>query len=90
MTDTLTSHDVEEGLPEGWESATFGDVAEFVRGVTYKKAVARDAMESGYMPLLRATNLQDDSIDYGACVYVPESGVKPEQGLRPNDLVCCL
>ena len=88
MTDTLTGHDVEDGeLPEGWESATFGDVAEFVRGVTYKKAVARDAMESGYMPLLRATNLQDDSIDYGACVYVPESGVKPEQGLRPNDLV---
>ncbi len=88
MTDTLTGHDVEEGeLPEGWESSTFGDVSEFVRGVTYKKAVVRDAMEIGYMPLLRATNLQDDSIDYSECVYVPHSVVKPDQLLRSNDLV---
>ena len=88
FTGALTGHDVEEGeLPNGWESARFGDVADFVRGVTYKKAVARDAMESGYMALLRATNLQDDSIDYGKCVYVPQSVVKPEQWLCPNDLV---
>ena len=74
-------------LPEGWEISTIGDVASFVRGVTYKKSEAREAAESGFIPLLRATNISSEVVSFNEYVYVPRSGVKGEQLLRQNDLV---
>ena len=74
-------------LPEGWEISTIGDVASFVRGVTYKKSEAREAAESGFIPLLRATNISSEVVSFNEYVYVPRFGVKGEQLLRQNDLV---
>ena len=58
-----------------------------MRGVSYKKSISRQEMSSGYIPLLRATNLLDTEIVYDNFVYVPEMAVKREQQLRPGDLV---
>jgi type I restriction enzyme S subunit len=66
------------------------DIAEFLRGVTYKKAEARETPAYGFLPILRATNIQDDRLVLDSeLVYVPEQKVKPEQRLKPGDVVVC-
>src|SRR4051812_13706415 len=66
---------------------SIGDVAETVRGVTYEKQDARTAQEAGYVPLLRATNIEAAELSFDDLVYVPESVVKDDQRLRAGDIV---
>ena len=74
-------------LPAGWGWHRLGDVADLVRGVTYKKEFARSSPERGYLPLLRATNIGDELDLSSELVYVPASGVKTDQLLRVGDIV---
>ena len=46
-------------LPQGWARTQGEGLFEYVRGVTYQKQQARDAVEEGYTGILRATNIQD-------------------------------
>jgi len=74
-------------LPDGWDTRALGDIADIVRGVTYKKSDAKSAPGPGYSPLLRATNI-GSSLDLGGdLVYVPTMGVKLQQFLRCGDIV---
>jgi len=74
-------------LPDGWGALALGDIADIVRGVTYKKSDARSAPSPDYTPLLRATNI-GSSIDLvGELVYVPTGGVNTKQFLRRGDIV---
>jgi type I restriction enzyme S subunit len=78
-------------LPDGWVEAPVSEIAELLRGVSYKKAVARETPEAGYLPILRATNIQDNRLILGSdLVYVPEEHVKPEQRLQVGDVVICM
>ncbi len=70
-----------------WVTGTLDEVAEVVRGVTYKKSVARSAPEPGLIPLLRATNIGRGLDLDGDLVYVPASGVTDQQRLRVGDIV---
>jgi type I restriction enzyme S subunit len=64
------------------------DVAELIRGVTYTKDDARSAQEDGYLPILRATNIQDSSLVLGSdLVFVPMSKISANQSLRAGDIV---
>ena len=63
-----------------------GEVASVVRGVTYKKEQASSVPEDGFVPILRATNIQGH-LNFDELVYVPEAVVRPEQRLRPGDVV---
>jgi type I restriction enzyme S subunit len=64
------------------------DVAELIRGVTYAKDDARSAQEDGYLPILRATNIQDSSLVLGSdLVFVPTSKISANQTLRAGDIV---
>jgi len=64
------------------------DVAKLVRGVTYPKAEARDQPAPGYVPMLRATNIQGSKLVLDAdLVHIAERNVSPEQRLRPGDIV---
>jgi type I restriction enzyme S subunit len=84
----LTGHDASEGnIPDGWTAGTIGDVADFIRGVTYQKSDARREAEDGYLPLIRATNIGSESITYDEFVYVPKRVVKEDQLIRVNDMV---
>jgi type I restriction enzyme S subunit len=74
-------------LPPGWEWATVGDVADVLRGVTYRKEEARTQPHSGYAPLLRATNIADELDVVGGLVYVPVGRVQPGQYLKAGDIV---
>jgi len=73
-------------LPDGWQLSTIGEVAEIVRGVTYSKADTLSANDIDAVPLLRATNLEVDSIDFDDMVYVPKRVVKTQQYLKLNDI----
>ncbi len=74
-------------LPEGWHFSTIGEVAEIVRGVTYSKADTLSSNDKDAVPLLRATNLEVDSIDFEDMVYVPKRVVKAQQYLQLNDIL---
>lgn len=72
-------------LPGSWVEATVGEVADFIRGVTYQKAQSRDTEQDGFVPLLRATNITEGFLVLDDLTFVPESVVKPSQWLRGGD-----
>lgn len=64
-----------------------GNLAEQIRGVTYKKADIRLSPASGFVPLLGATNVVEGRLVFGDPVFVPERLVKPRQMLQPGDVL---
>ncbi len=78
-------------LPDGWAWTTLEEIADLLRGVSYKKDAAADHPQGGYLPILRATNIQDDHLVLdNELVYVPQGYAKPEQILKPGDVVICM
>lgn len=77
-------------VPEHWVSTTVLEIAELVRGVTYKKEQARDENGPGLVPLLRANNINQNLLLDDQLVYVPVDVVKETQRLRPNDVVLAM
>ncbi|MGH3109637.1 MAG: restriction endonuclease subunit S, partial [Gaiellaceae bacterium] len=76
------------GLPGGWTPTTLGEIAETIRGVTYKKAEAESEPGNGHVPLLRATNIVDGVLELDSeLVYVPLSRVSDAQLLSVGDIV---
>jgi type I restriction enzyme S subunit len=73
-------------LPDTWSWSTIGEVADIVRGVTYSKGDTLLATDKDAVPLLRATNLEVDSIDFEDMVYVPKRVVKAQHLLQMNDI----
>ena len=66
------------------------DIAEVVRGVTFSREVSVDMPLDGYVPVLRAGNIQEGVLILeDDLVWVPESFVSANQLLRKNDLVMC-
>ncbi len=57
-----------------------------IRGVSYKKVDASSVSAEGFVPLLRATNI-DRILNFNGLVYVPTQYVNPDQYLRPGDIV---
>ncbi len=73
---------------DAWVEVQISDVAELIRGVTYAKDDARSSPEDGYLPLLRATNIQSSSLVLDAdLVFVPETKISANQSLRAGDIV---
>ncbi len=74
-------------LPQGWAETTLYSVAVIVRGVTYDKSEAVSAPAEGFLPILRATNIEQTLNLTSEMVYVPEQRVKPTQRMQPGDIV---
>ena len=68
-----------------WPVKTLGEVCSFVRGVTYDKADARSGMKSGFIPLLRATNITESGLLREDFIFVPKSVVRADQKLMSGD-----
>jgi type I restriction enzyme S subunit len=78
-------------LPEGWIEAPFEKIGKLLSGVSYEKEVARSSAKEGYIPILRATNIQNDQLLLDSdLVYVPEDYVNKKQELKPGDVVICM
>jgi type I restriction enzyme S subunit len=78
-----------EATPPGWHMASVGEVARYVRGVTYQKEHARQQPSEGLVPVLRANNIGVRLI-FEDLVYVPSRFVSDEQRVRDGDLVIAM
>lgn len=74
-------------LPPGWTTTNLGELAEFVRGVSYDKSVATNKASAGYASIARATNIQAGEIEPTDLVYVPVGYVSDQQYLRRGDIL---
>ena len=63
--------------------------AEIVRGVTFSKRDAVNQRREGYLPVLRAGNIQSSLILDNDLVYVPCKMVSDRQRIRRGDIVMC-
>lgn len=73
---------------EIWPSIPLSEVANLLRGVSYPKSDVRGEATPGYVPVLRATNIQDACLNLIAdLVFVAKRHVSPEQHLRRGDIV---
>ncbi|CCH89531.1 Type-1 restriction enzyme StySPI [Modestobacter italicus] len=64
-----------------------GEIAEQIRGVTFAKADSSPGSTPGYLPVLRAGNIQDGRLDFTDLLYVPASYVRDKQKVKRNDIV---
>jgi len=76
-------------IPDDWEMATFGEVAELLRGVGYKKPDASTEPETGKVPVLRANNI-GYGLNFEKLVYVPKHLVKGEQFIKKGDIIIAM
>jgi type I restriction enzyme, S subunit len=78
-------------LPQNWELVNVGKKAKILRGVSYKKNESFHEPKEGFVPILRATNIQSGGLVLNSdLVFVPEKRVKAEQKLLPGDIVICI
>jgi len=73
-------------LPRGWVETSVGDLVDLIRGVSYEKADASPNSGDGRLPILRATNI-DEQLDFDDLVYVPSHRVSESQRLKVGDIV---
>jgi type I restriction enzyme S subunit len=69
--------------------ATVGDVARFVRGVTYSKEHASKVPAPGFTAVLRANNI-GHGLNFDDLVFVPDRFVSDEQVVRDGDVVLAM
>ena len=60
-----------------------------IRGVSYKPNDVLSISMEGYIPLLRANNINDGKINFDNLVYVKEEKVKENQILKKGDILVC-
>jgi type I restriction enzyme, S subunit len=86
----MTDHRVfNDELPVGWATAPVAELCELVRGVSYVQGEESNAPKDGYIPLLRANNI-NGLLVFNDLRYVPPRRVSPEQMLRLGDVVVAM
>ena len=76
-------------LPKNWAWSTFGDVAELLRGINYKKPDASSDPAPGKLPVLRANNI-GYGLNFEGLVYVPEKLIKEDQVIKAGDIIIAM
>ena len=66
---------------------SLGDAAEIIRGVSFNKSEVRTVETEGYLPILRAGNIQERLLTDRDLIWVPSTRVSPHQRLRIGDIV---
>ncbi len=75
-------------LPEGWVWTTIGEVADLVRGVSFRKADAKSEAAPGLVPIARAGNVEPGRARLeNDLVFVPVERVSEKQYLRSGDVL---
>jgi hypothetical protein len=79
-----------DGLPPGWVSAPLDSLCERFRGVSYRQSDASLKPKAGYLPILRANNIQNDSVTFTNLVWVPAYRVSDQQLVRKGDVLIAM
>lgn len=70
-------------------SVPLGKIADVIRGISYSAGEAVEAPQPGYVPVLRAGNIQNElKLDVGL-VWVPAERMSEVQRIRSGDIVMC-
>ena len=78
-----------EDLPKGWVWTQVKNIAEFIRGVSYRKNESSQAPKTGYIPILRATNI-NRQLNFEDLVYVQREKVRDEQFIKAFDVIVAM
>ena len=76
-------------LPDGWVWTKIEDIAEFIRGVSYKKNQSSKTQIDDYVPILRANNI-NVQLNFEDLVYVQQEKVKDEQYVKALDIIIAM
>ena len=76
-------------LPDGWVWATVKEIAEFIRGVSYKKNESSKIQKEDSVPILRANNI-NRQLNYADLVYIPRERIKDEQFIKAFDIIIAM
>jgi len=76
-------------LPNGWAWVSLSEIATLIRGVSYPKEESSKEPKDGYIPILRANNI-DRELNFNELVYVPSNRVNNEQFIRAFDVVVAM
>jgi type I restriction enzyme S subunit len=74
-------------FPSQWLDVELREVADFIRGITYKKEHSLNKAQDKYVPVIRATNITGAALTFDCLVYVPADNVSVDQILRLGDVV---
>jgi len=77
-------------LPNDWKTRLLGQAVRGHRGVTYRPEHLLDRHDVRGIVLLRATNIQDTSLDLADVQVVSRAIVKEEQVAVPGDILVCM
>ncbi|QWT46599.1 restriction endonuclease subunit S [Azospira inquinata] len=74
-------------VPKSWIDIELSEVAQIIRGVTYKREQSASEPKEGLLPVLRATNISGVALTFDELVYVPSGSISTEQLLLQGDVV---
>ena len=78
-----------DNLPKGWVWSQITDVAELIRGVSYRKNESSKTSKADYLPILRANNI-NVLLNYEDLVYVAREKIKDEQFVKAFDIIIAM
>ena len=76
-------------LPDGWVWTRVKHIAEFLRGVSYRKNQSSKTPKDDYIPILRANNI-NAQLNFEDLVYVEQNKVKDEQFVKALDIIIAM
>lgn len=74
-------------IPNNWKEGVLGDISNLIRGVSYDKSEIKNEFEEDAIPILRATNISGNVIDFNNMVFVPSQNVSANQYLNTYDIL---
>lgn len=77
-------------MKKKWKRESITSVADFVRGVSYKKELSCLEAKDGYQAILRANNISDGCVCMEDLVFVPMDMVKSVQKLVVGDVLIAM
>ena len=67
-----------------------GEVADQIRGVTYKSQDVEETLTNNSIPLLRANNISNNGIiNYDDVIYIKKNKIDSVQLIKQNDILVC-
>ena len=74
-------------MREDWIECEAEVLGELIRGINYKKPQSSDSDKEGFLPILRANNIDNNTLNFENLKYVENDLIKPEQKILIGDIV---
>ena len=81
------SETLKREIPEGWSVTDLSPLITIVRGVKYEPEEISETPKEGFVPLLKANNIQNGRLMFDDCIYVPQENVSEHQFLDHNSML---